>query len=190
MKKHSLILALGLASGAALTAQAQIDITVNGTEYAITEVTGGYQNFYQTLLNNPFYTGYYNENPTLPASFTGLNPGPTTYNGSTLALYSHDPAADFAAAYHAAGGDTSAVFAYWLSATASGNGAPSAVEYITSLPQSVYQNPTYGSYATTEFAVATVVVPEPSDYGWAGASLLMVCGLAGTASRMKRTHQV
>jgi len=182
MKNHPLFLALGLAVGGTLTAQAQINVNVNGTEYAITEVSGGYQSFYQSLLANPFYSGYYNEIATSP----GLAPsGVTTWNGNPISVNNNEALA-FEAAYHAAGGDTLAVFAYWLSATPSANGAPSAAEYITSLPQSVYQTPTYGGYSSTEFAIATTVVPEPPNYGWAGTSLLMVFGLAGSANRMNR----
>jgi hypothetical protein len=67
------------------------------------------------------------------------------------------------------------------------NGTPGAVGlYQDEAYPSTYQTPTYGSNTGAEFAVAAVAVPEASDYSWLGASLLMVCGLASTASRSNR----
>ena len=51
---------------------------------------------------------------------------------------------------------------------------------ITPAALSVYQTPASASSSDTEYTVPVVVVPESSDFGWAGTSLLMVCGLATT----------
>jgi hypothetical protein len=135
MEKRQLVLALGFVVGCALSSQAQIDVNLNGAEYATAAINSGYQFFYQPLQDDPFYMGL-------------------------------DRAVTFEPASQAVGG------------------APSAIEDISSIPQSIYPTLDDRSYAATESATAAVVpetvVPESSDYAWAGTSLLMVCGLATT----------
>jgi hypothetical protein len=51
---------------------------------------------------------------------------------------------------------------------------------ITPAALSVYQTPASASSSNAEYTVPVVVVPESSHFGWAGASFLLVCGLATT----------
>jgi hypothetical protein len=189
MKTKTLVLSLFGLLGCAVGAQASIDVTVNGVEYAITTVT---PTLTYDSANGDSYFSYPNTlTQTLFSSLAGQ-----AWFGATGA----DAAVNFSDAYIAAveAADPNAGTDGSLQAadnTVFINSAYGATSATSTTMLGGYDDGTAGNhiliYQTTPLnqpwtlAEATVVVPEPAAYGWAGASLLLL-GLGASALRKAR----